>query len=325
MKGNAILLIIFGILIVIILATASLLFLAGREYTKANAQIGENTLIKVEKGQNNKTVAEMLSQQKLIDNKKLYEYGAKIFGKKITPGFYEVPARASMADIINLIDSGKIKLIKVTIPEGWRVEQIATKIAEQNIVDYQSLLSASSKYEGRLFPDTYLMNPRMTAEEVVKMMNDDFVHRTENVTLSEQDLIIASIVEREAANDTDRALIAGIYKNRLQIGMKLQSDPTVEYGRDSNNLVKLSTDEQKEYVFWKSAKTSEFTSVISDYNTYRVKGLPKGPICNPGIASIEATLAPTSSQYYFFLYGTDGKIHPAINQAEHEANIAKYM
>lgn len=325
MKGSAKIYIILAVLLVILLSVASLLFFAEKEYTKANVQIKEKVLIKVEKGKNNEDLANLLYEQKLINNKSLYVYAARIFSKGIKAGFYEIPANASMAEIINLIDSGNIKLIKVTIPEGWRTEQIAEKIADQGVVDYSDFLLTASQSEGKLFPDTYLFNPKMTAQDVVKMMLDDFSHRTEDLNLSDDDLIISSIVEREAANDADRALIAGIYKNRVKIGMKLQSDPTVEYGRDTNNIAKLSVDKQREYAFWKSAKTSEFTSVVSNYNTYQVKGLPAGPICNPGIASIKATLAPTASEYYFFLYGTDGKIHPARNQAEHERNIANYM
>jgi len=213
----------------------------------------------------------------------------------------------------------------VTIPEGWRLEQVGAKLAASKIVDYSSFLNEASSYEGKLFPDTYFFEPEMTATAIVKMMSDNFYKRTDGLNLSNDDLIIASIVEREAANDSDRALIAGIYKNRVKIGMKLQSDPTVEYGRDTNNLTKLSVDKQREYSFWKSAKTSEFTSVVSDYNTYQVKGLPAGPICNPGLASIKATLSPVSTSYYFFLYGTDGKIHPATNSTEHQKNIFNYM
>jgi UPF0755 protein len=231
----------------------------------------------------------------------------------------------SMTDIINLIDSGKIKQIRVTFPEGWRMEQMAIRLDANGVVDYGEFVTAARVYEGRLFPDTYFFKPKMAALDVVKIMTDDYLWRTENLAVSDSDLIIASIVEREAANDVDRAIIAGIYKNRVKVGMKLQSDPTVEYGRDTNNLAKLSFDEQMDYSFWQAARTVEFTSVVSLYNTYQVKGLPAGPLCSPGIASIEATLSPTPSDYYYFLYGTDKKIHPAKNQAEHEANIQKYM
>jgi len=90
-------------------------------------------------------------------------------------------------------------------------------------------------------------------------------------------------------------------------------------------LAKLSIAKQKEYSFWQPARTAEFTSVVSPYNTYQVSGLPAGPLCDPGIASLEATLSPTASQYYYFLYGKDKKIHTAKTQAEHELNIQKYM
>jgi UPF0755 protein len=179
--------------------------------------------------------------------------------------------------------------------------------------------------EGKIFPDTFYLNPRMTASEVVKMMTDDYDTRTAGLDVSDDALVLASIVEREAANDTDRGIIAGIYTNRIKTGMKLQSDPTVEYGRDTNNIADISIAEKMAYSFWKSAKTVEFTSVVSVFNTYQISGLPSKAICNPGLKSIEAALNPTPSGYYFFLYGTDGKIHPSKTRVEHEVAVNKYM
>lgn len=310
----------------------ALIFIAGiffayffvNQISRSN-NIGTPTIYRIKSEQTISMVAKDLYDQKLISSQQFFKYGARAFWKNFKPGFYEIPANASIKSVLTLFQSGETKTVKITFPEGWRMEQMAVKLDEAGIVDYASFVAAAKKYEGKLFPDTYFMNPVMTSEEIIEMMTDDYLARTENLTVSNDDLIIASIVEREAANDQDRALIAGIYKNRLKIGMKLQSDPTVEYGRDTNNLAKMDTASQKEYTFWKSAKTIEFTSVVSKYNTYQVAGLPIGPLCSPGLASIKATLSPTTSNYYFFLYGEDGKIYPAKNQAEHESNIAKYM
>lgn len=317
--------IIFAILILILVAVAGGLFVIKRTLQTPNGDIKENTIIKIESGTSISGVADLLVSSNLIKNKTLYIYSTKFFGKKINAGFYEVLANSSMVDIINLIDSAKIKLVKVTIPEGWRSEQVAEKLDELKILSYADFVREALPQEGKIFPDTFYMNPRMTAGEAVKMMTDDYDERTAGLDVSNDALVLASIVEREAADDTDRGIIAGIYSNRIKAGMKLQSDPTVEYGRDTNNIADLSTTEKMAYSFWKSAKTVEFTSVVSPFNTYQIDGLPPKPICNPGLKSIEAALNPTPSNYFFFLYGTDGKIHPSKTRAEHEAAVSKYM
>lgn len=316
-----------SIVFLLIAAIATSVFFFNKETNKKSNLLSENKLVDIVDGSGAKQISKTLIDSGVLsDNAINYFYILeRIKHKKIVPGVYEITPAMSMIDIINLIDSGKIKQVKVTFPEGWRMEQMAIRLDANGVVNYGEFVTAARVYEGRLFPDTYFFKPNMAALDVIKIMTDDYLWRTENLAVSDSDLIIASIVEREAANDIDRAIIAGIYKNRVKVGMKLQSDPTVEYGRDTNNLAKLSFDEQKEYSFWKAARTAEFTSVVSPYNTYQVRGLPAGPLCSPGIASIEATLSPTPSDYYYFLYGTDKKIHPAKNQTEHEANIQKYM
>jgi len=187
-------------------------------------------------------------------------------------------------------------------------------------------MTAAAGKEGALFPDTYFLDPIMTGEAIVAKMEDDYSTRIEGMTVSTKDLTLASIVEKEAADsDADRGIIAGIYQNRIDLGMKLQSDPTVSYGRDSNNIASMTVKEILDYSFWKAAKTVEFTSVKSAYNTYQNAGLPPAPICNPGLASIKATLNPTASNYYYFLYGKDGILHAASTLDGHKNNVAKYL
>ena len=315
------------IVFLLLVGIALSVFFFNKEMHKNSNLLTNNKVVEILEGSTPKQVSNLLSDQGILKKEPfdLYYLLERISRKKIIPGFYEITPSMSMKDIVALFDSGKFKQTKITFPEGWRMEQMAIRLDANGVVDYGDFTALAKQYEGRLFPDTYYFKPKMTAAEIVKMMTDDYLWRTENLAISDSDLIIASIVEREAANDTDRALIAGIYKNRVKAGMKLQSDPTVEYGRDTNNLAKLSVAEQKEYSFWQPARTVEFTSVVSPYNTYQVSGLPAGPLCSPGIASLEATLSPATSQYYYFLYGRDKKIHTAKTQAEHEANIQRYM
>lgn len=320
------LLYIFGLFVLILVVLVSFFFFDMKKKIYApNEKIEKNTIIEIDSGKSSKEIGNDLEKLNLVSDSKTFYYASIFLNKKINPGFYELTPKMSISDILNLLDSGKVKVVKLLIPEGLRVEQIARKIDEAGIVSYEDFISKAKDKEGKLFPDTYFFNPRMTADEIIKMMLDNYNKRISGLSVTDNDLILASIVEREAANDADRGLIAGIYSNRLKANMKLQSDPTVEYGRDSNEIAKISISDQKSYVFWKSAKTVEYTSVKSPYNTYQINALPLGPICNPGLKSIEAAKNPTPSKYYYFLYGRDGKIYPSSTSTEHEALAAKYL
>jgi UPF0755 protein len=129
-------------------------------------------------------------------------------------------------------------------------------------------------------------------------------------------LIIASIVEREAIKDEERPLIAGIYKNRIARGMKLEADPTVQYGKDNIELINLTSEEKLEYKFWKPITLAEYQSVDSPYNTYLIPSLPPAPICNPGLKSIEGTINYQKHNYVYFLQH-DGQIYPSETLKQH--------
>lgn len=317
--------IIVSLVLVVILGAAIFLYIFQKELNTPNTDIKENVLIQIQPGATTNDVAAMLLSQHLIKNETLYIYATKFFNKKVKSGYYEISANSSPVDIINLIDSGKVKVVKVTFPEGWRMEQIARKLNQEGILSYGDFVKVATPYEGKLFPDTYYFDPRMDAATVVKMMTDDYSERVSNLNVTKRDLTLASIVEKEAANDADRLVIAGIYTNRLNAKIKLQSDPTVAYARDSQNVANLLVTDILNYSFWKPAKTIEFTSVVSDFNTYQTVGLPPSPICNPGLKSIEAALNHQKNNYYYFLYGTDGKLHVSATAAEHQAQINEYM
>lgn len=317
------------ILLVLFVALAltllSVYFIFRQRLNTRTNKLGENTLIEIVPNKSALQVGEDLASLYLINDAKVFYYYERFSGHSVVPGFYEIAPNMSTKEIADLLNSGKTKVVKLTIPEGYRLEQIAVKIAAAGITSYADFVAAAKGYEGKLFPDTFNFNPRMKGSEIVKMMNDDYQRRTAGLNVTNDNLIISSIVEKEAANDDDRATIAGIYLNRVKAGMRLQSDPTVAYGRDSINISSLTPSAQQEYIFWKSAKTVEFSSVKSSYNTYQVDGLPAGPICNPGLASIQAVLTPASTPYYYFLYGRDGKLHTAKTQAEHNLNVANYL
>lgn len=194
----------------------------------------------------------------------------------------------------------------VTVVEGKRREEIAVLLEKEGVCTAESFLQASDGKEGFLFPDTYRFFKHETAQTVVDTMLKNFSRKTAGINPTQDNLILAAIVEREAQNDEERQAIAGVYTNRLRIGMKLDADPTVQYAKDTNAL-QDKTDLQS-YPFWKPITSKEYRSVLSPYNTYLNGGLPPAPIANPGLNSIEAAVHPAEHTYLYFFHRDTGII-----------------
>ena len=201
----------------------------------------------------------------------------------------------------SIINNLKRSDIKITLIEGKRKEEIALLLEANGVCSASSFLTAAAGVEGKLFPDTYQFFPDTSAREVVKTLTDNFEVKTKTNPPSNDELILASIIEREAKNDTERSTIAGVYTNRLNKGIKLDADPTVQYAKDSLEF-KSQTIGQSQFTFWKSITQAEYQSVKSEYNTYLKPGLPPTPITNPGLASILAAQNPAQHSYLYFLH-----------------------
>ena len=208
--------------------------------------------------------------------------------------------------------------VRLTFPEGETARDLAERV--HNIfpnISESEFLSKSEPYEGYLFPDTYFLPPSATISSIVKMMRTNF--DTKTMSLSDEiqtsghslsDIItMASLIEREARTNADKHIVAGILYNRIERNMLLQVDAVFGYiyGRDTY-----------------SPSFSDL-KVDSPYNTYTHKGLPPGPIGNPGIESIEAALRPTKTDYLYYLTGRDGLMHYAKTYVAHQANVKKYL
>lgn len=223
--------------------------------------------------------------------------------------------------------------ITVTIPEGYRREQIAVLLEKKGVTKASDFLAVTTNDEGQLFPDTYRFFPLSPANEVRQKMIDNFKQKAP-ASVSTEQLIMASIIEREAKRDDERADISGVYWNRFNAGIALTADPTVQYGKDSNTLkerLAATTDPDKQdkillnFKFWQPITLSDYTSVISLFNTYNNAGLPPASICNPGLKSIEAAMNPTDHNYYYFFHTADGQTIYSRTKAEHDQNKAKYL
>jgi UPF0755 protein len=297
----------------------------------------------VEVGENAVSVANKLYEQNLIADPDIFRRFLSYNGLDATleAGDYTLQRNMTMREIAETLQKANFEEVTVTIPEGWRAEEIAELLTRENIMDGTLFLAtvrqgvgvehplladrpAGASYEGYLFPDTYRLPIAATPEDLIQRMVENMANKIPANALDlaagqgytfYEILTVASIVEREAVVPAERPTIASVYLNRLAQGMYLQADPTVQYAMG------YQTDSG---VWWKTPVTlEEYSQVNSPYNTYMNPGLPPGPIANPGASSITATLQPEPTDYLFFMgCGGDGAHLFAVDFATHEANVA---
>lgn len=296
-------LIIFGIIILIIgLAVVYFFYLINHKGS------GSEKEFIVKSGQSTKTIAQNLQQEGIISSATAFVMHTRLKNDLIQIGVYKLSSSQNIKEILAILASGKASEYLVTIPEGWRVTQIDEYLAEKKVIQAGELLKIASSFEGYLFPDTYRFLPNSKPEDIKKEMMDNFAAKTAGLNPTRDNIILASIVEREAKFDDDRAKIAGVYLNRLDKGMKLEADPTIQYAKGS----------------WNSIKVSDYKNTNSLYNTYQYLGLPPGPICNPGLKSIEAVMYPQKGDWLYFFNKEDGHAVFSATLQEHEENLKKY-
>ncbi len=228
----------------------------------------------------------------------------------------------------------------LTLIEGWRREEIAAYLLTQSVLDASEFLALtegeayrrdflaelpeSASLEGYLFPDTYRIEPETTTSQFIESLLNQFASKVRG-TVGEgfqsnglsvhQAVTLASIIEREAQVAAERPVIASVFYNRLRIYMPLGADPTIQYALGY---------QESEGRWWKRALTYDDLKIASPYNTYVNVGLPPGPICNPGLASLQAVAAPADTDYYFFVAVGDGSHVFSRTLEEHNANVRKY-
>ncbi len=275
--------------------------------------------ISVVQGSTLTAITHELKNEGIIRSPAAFEFFVVFFGgeKKILPGDYYFENKIPVFYVAEMIATGNhnITKIKITLPEGLTRAEMSKVIAPK-VAGFSSdiFMKETEKDEGFLFPDTYFFFPSATTDDVINALRDNFTKKTKEFgdpasSDFKHIITLASIVEKEASGDNDRAIIAGILSNRLLKGMPLQADATLSYitGKESSEL------------------TISDLHIDSPYNTYIHKGLPPGPISNPGLLSIEAAAHPATTPYLFYLHDKDGMIHYARTYAEHQANIKQYL
>lgn len=254
-------------------------------------------------------IAKLLSEEELIKSQFAFFVYTKMIQANILPGTYEVSTAESASVIADNFARAKFKTKNITIIEGWRVADIEDYLVEEkNLDQFIGFTDKAKEFEGYLFPDTYEIKIEATIDELIVLMRDNFDFRTKGLNVDKNTVILASIVEREARSDTERASIAEVYFNRLEIGMNLEADATVQYAKGS----------------WKAVTIADYKEVVSPYNTYLNSGLPIGPISNPGLASIKAVLEPDSHDFFFYFHAK-GQTFFSKTFSEHQTKVRQYF
>jgi UPF0755 protein len=301
----------------------------------------------VQPGETAGTVAVRLGEEGLIRDAELFRLYIRYQGadRGLEAGEYELSPSMTIPQIAERLQRAWAEEVMVTIPEGWRMEQIAALLEQRSVLPSQEFLDLAREggfpyaclrdqppgatLEGYLFPDTYRLPAQTEGPDLIERMLENFERRitpqmrqdvaAQGLSLF-QTVTLASIVEREGVVREELPLIASVYRNRLDQGMKLDADPTVQYALGFQPDTGL---------WWKRPmQLEEYPEVESPYNTYLYPGLPPGPICNPGLAAIEAVIYPEESDYLFFLrndVADDGSHVFARTLDEHESNRQQYQ
>ncbi|HEY1838364.1 MAG TPA: endolytic transglycosylase MltG [Rhizomicrobium sp.] len=309
----------FGLILILIVIGAGAFFAEKFSFLRPGPSTHE-TVVLIAPREGSAGIAQELQRADVIRNGFLFRFGVRLRNRQsaLKAGEYAIPAGASMADIMGILVEGKSIQHKITAAEGLTSQMI------YDIVVHDPVLvgdAGAVPSEGALLPETYLFTRGATRAEILARMEAaqktflalHWPARAPDLPLKTkaQVITLASIVEKETALPEERRHIAAVFVNRLNLGMKLQSDPTIIYGIT------------KGYPLGRRIRESEITA-NTPYNTYVIAGLPAGPICNPGKDSISAVLNPEQSKdLYFVANGKGGHVFSAT-MAQHEQNVAAW-
>ena len=316
------------------LSAGAAFFLELRHYarTPQGSDAARQTVV-IEAGDGFSTVSRRLARSGL--NPRPFQFAVlarlKGFDKRIMAGEYELRANMSPQALLKTLVNGRVRLYRLTIPEGYTLRQIADEAARAGFGTADAFLTAArdparaKRYgieartlEGYLFPDTYRFPRTARAEQIIdamvrrfqKVFTPRWHRRARELQMTVHEVVtLASIVEKETGAAAERPLIASVFHNRLRRGMRLETDPTVIYGiQDFNGNL-----------------TRKHLKTPTPYNTYRIRGLPPGPIASPGAASLQAALYPAETDFLFFVSRKDHTHQFSTNITDHNRAVRKYQ
>ena len=327
-------------LLVVVVATTALAVLLGFQWLMRPVAPASDfslppqpVIIDIPEGLTLRQLGSRLEQAQLVRSQLAFVLLGKVMraDHHVKVGEYALHAGMRPGEMLSKFMSGQVVLHPVTIPEGYTIVELAQVFAQRGVADPEWLISLAhdrdfirslaidaSSLEGYLFPNTYKVarhtKPREALQEMVKGLRSVFTpelqQRAREIHMSlHQVLTLASVIEKETGVAQERELISSVFHNRLRLGIPLQSDPTVIYGLDvfDGNIRKKDLDSR------------------SPYNTYRVRGLPPGPIANPGLGAIRAALYPAPTKHLYFVSRNDGTHQFSSTLAEHNRAVDKYQ
>lgn len=333
MKSKKIYIPLIAFLLLVIFLALGIYTLTDYIYEKPS--VNKDVTLEVKKGEGLKAISLKLKEKGVIENEHLFILYVMYegFQDDLKAGEYEFKSGSTISDVAEKLVSGDIIVYRVTIPEGLTAAEIGELLQDQDVVlkdeflellineEFRSELlgEKSMGFEGYLFPDTYSYNKDVTAKDLITMMVSRFgkvfgglqIDRTNSGLTDHEIIILASIIEKETGTPQERALVSAVFHNRMRIGMKLDSDPTVIYGLGEEFDGRLTRRDLKQ---------------LTDYNTYMIKGLPPGPIANPGRDSIVAALNPAEVDYLYFVSKGDGsgEHNFSTNYSDHRRAVSEY-
>ena len=264
-----------------------------------------------------------------IRNRWIFAVLREMEGGTLKAGEYRFTQPASMLDVYDRLRRGDVFTVAVVVPEGYNLFDVAGAVEAAGLAPREAFLAAASantglirqwdpravSLEGYLFPDTYRFSRHATPAIMLAAMTRRFGQMGVRLGLAGPEVprlvTMASLVEREVHLDAERPVVAGVFENRLRLGMPLQTDPAVVYASMLRGT-------------WTGVIHMSELRSDSAYNTYAHAGLPPGPICNPGVAALRAAMHPAKTSYLYFVANADGSTRFATSLSEHNANVAAY-
>jgi UPF0755 protein len=310
--------------VLIVLVAAALAFLFLMPFGPVTAQF-----VDIAPGTSTLTIGRQLQQAGVLRSGYELEALKLTRGGTLKAGEYKFDRAATPLEVYERLHRGDIYTISLVIPEGFNIFDIANAVQAAGLGSSASFLAAERQHtelisawspqaaslEGFLFPDTYKFNRHTTELQMLGAMVRRFAEVATRLRIApveaERTVTMASLVEREVHLNSERPIVAGVFENRLHSGMPLQTDPAVIYASLLNGT-------------WTGVIHQSELHSDSAYNTYTHSGLPPGPICNPGVASLHAALHPAQTDFLYFVANPDGSTRFAKELDEHNANVAVY-
>lgn len=307
--------------VVILAIAAGVVWIEGRDRFERPGPLPEQSIVFIPAGSGLVGIAQLLEDENIIEDQRVFRIGVRVLGqaRSLKAGEYAFPAGVSMRDAMGILASGEVVVRRLTIVEGVTSLEAAALIAAAEGLEGDL---TEMPPEGALLPETYHYRRGDSRDEILsrmiasrdKVLSELWATRAEGLPINtpEEAVVLASIVEKETGISDERALVAGVFINRLRRGMRLQSDPTVSYGI-TLGAGPLGRDLRRSDLKKPSA-----------YNTYVIKGLPPAPIANAGRAALEAVLNPEATSYLYFVADGTGGHAFAKSLKEHNRNVAKW-